>query len=300
MKNISIQYRSQGPVIRVREKMKIEPLDDQVTQDHIKLEQLMVDFRTEFDKRGRPGKYEFPEKVFYAKYGAPGDQKSWENAFEYAVHLLRFELGSLEMRWKAAADFMRQFCYSQGMLQMPTSSAVTVSQEAERLKVIHPITSYPLFEERKLKKFNDTKLNYNMTAELNGCKYSSGVVNQLTPKRGVLNNNLPLHYIDVNFSQQLNNTNAVLHVLCTTQVFNFSFNDINDTYDSVNRIDQKVRSQVSFSALELVDVTDQLHPRPVDPLSKAFSQPGINPSNRPSSIEIGGYVIDLDEINKVS
>ena len=203
MKGISISFRSPGPSIRIREKMKIEPLDGQVFQEHLRLEQMLVDFRTEFDKRERKDDYVFPELIFYNKYGAPGDQKSWENAFEYAVYLVKFEIGSLEMRWKSVADFLKQFCYNQGMLQMPSDSRVSVRNLSDRARVIAPTTDHPLFLERKLKKFNDTKLNYNMTADLNGCKYSSGVANQLTPKRGVLNNNHPLHYVDVNFGQQL-------------------------------------------------------------------------------------------------
>ena len=91
----------------------------------------------------------------------------------------------------------------------------------------------------------------------------------------------------------------VLHCLITTQFFDFTFNDINRSFDVVNRVDQKTRSQATFSALELVDVTDQLHPKPIDPLSKAFSRPGIN-SDRPDVIEVGGYTIDLDDINKVN
>ena len=65
--------------------------------------------------------------------------------------------------------------------------------------------------------------------------------------------------------------------------------------DAWNRCDQKTRSPCDFTVLEFTDLTDKYHPRPVDPLARAFSDQNDNKTD-PSRIQIGDNVIDLNEI----
>ena len=97
-----------------------------------------------------------------------------------------------------------------GLLQLTDGS------EAEEIvgRTILPADVDPLYSVRKLKPYNQQKLMYAMTAATNGPHITSGIPNEVTPKRGVLNNDRPLHYIDVNYGQELDNCSATLFVSC--------------------------------------------------------------------------------------
>ena len=79
-------------------------------------------------------------------------------------------------------------------------------------RVIEPAHPNAFFIQRKLKAYDGWKLQYTMSALTNGPHLTSGVLGEITPKRGVLNNDRPLHYVDTNFGQELSNCNAVLFV----------------------------------------------------------------------------------------
>ena len=79
-------------------------------------------------------------------------------------------------------------------------------------KKLMPQGPNPLFSARKLKPYNQKKLMYAMTASTNGPHITSGVNCEVTPKRGVYNNDRVLQYLDVNLGQDLNNCSAVLFV----------------------------------------------------------------------------------------
>ena len=118
MKNVSIQIKSTKPFARVREKMRIdEPLDMIVNQEYIKFEDLCQDFSDVTDKYAESADYIFPEEQFLVKYGLPGNQISWCNVYHTAKHKLMYDLGSLDLQWKQAADFLRQFCIEQGKIK---------------------------------------------------------------------------------------------------------------------------------------------------------------------------------------
>ena len=115
MKNVSIQIKSTKLFTRVREQMRIdEPMDMIANQEYIKFEELCLDFRDVSDQYAKDANYMFPEEKFLVKYGLPGNQVSWCNAFHTAKHKLMYDLGSLDLQWQQAADFWRQFCIEQG------------------------------------------------------------------------------------------------------------------------------------------------------------------------------------------
>ena len=116
MKNVSIQIKSTKPFARVREKMRIdEPMDMIANQEYIKFEELCLDFRNISDQFANDAHFIFPEDFFLVKYGLPGNQMSWCNVYHTAKHKLMYDLGSLDLQWQQAADFMRQFCIEQGI-----------------------------------------------------------------------------------------------------------------------------------------------------------------------------------------
>jgi len=95
-----------------------------------------------------------------------------------------------------------------GMLQLNTGSVDTTVTNRE----IHPTVPNGFFGPRKLKPYNHNKLYYSMTASTNGPHITSGVPSEVTPKRGVFNNDRPLQYIDVNLGQDLDNCSGLLYV----------------------------------------------------------------------------------------
>ena len=94
-----------------------------------------------------------------------------------------------------------------------------VSNDTLSTRMIVPAHPDPFFLERKLKPFQPYRLSYAMSAITNGPHLTSGTLAEVTPKRGVLNNDRPLSYVDVNFGQELNNCKAVLYV--SLKFFNF-------------------------------------------------------------------------------
>ena len=115
MKNVSIQIKSTKSFARVREKMRIdESLDSIVNREYVKFEELCLDFRNITDRYAENDGFLFPEDDLVLKYGLPGDQPSWYNAYQWAKHKLMYDLGSLDLQWQQAADFLNQFSVEQG------------------------------------------------------------------------------------------------------------------------------------------------------------------------------------------
>ena len=77
---------------------------------------------------------------------------------------------------------------------------------------IEPAQNPSFFSQRQLKAYDDTRLSYNMSAENNGPLLTSGVPGELTPKRGCLNNDRVLYYVDTDYGQDLSNCAAILYV----------------------------------------------------------------------------------------
>ena len=142
----------------------------------------------------------------------PGQFDTWYQIFINAKHKLIYDLGSKDMEWVKSADFYRQFCLEQGFLQMSDGEFTGVKNPISSYRVIDPAHTNPLFLQRKLKPFESWRLAYNMSAITNGPHITSGRLGEVTPKRGVMNNDMPLPYVDTNFDQKLNNCNAVLFV----------------------------------------------------------------------------------------
>ena len=84
--------------------------------------------------------------------------------------------------------------------------------------------------------------------------------------------------------------------MVTQEIINQKFSHINrPSSDAWNRNDQKLRSPCDFTVLEFVDLTDKYHPKPVDPLARAF----VNQSDELpdiTKIQIGDNIINLSEI----
>ena len=84
--------------------------------------------------------------------------------------------------------------------------------------------------------------------------------------------------------------------MVTQEIINQKFSHINrPSSDAWNRNDQKLRSPCDFTVLEFVDLTDKYHPKPVDPLARAF----VNQSDELpdiTKIQIGDNTINLSEI----
>lgn len=59
-----------------------------------------------------------------------------------------------------------------------------------------------------------------MSASTNGPHITSGVPSEVAPKRGALNNDRPLHYVDVNIGQELKDCTAILYVSTTDFLVN--------------------------------------------------------------------------------
>ena len=95
-----------------------------------------------------------------------------------------------------------------GQLQLHTGSVDNNVANRE----MHPAVNNGFFNPRKLKPYNQNKLFYSMSASTNGPHITSGVPSEVTPKRGTLNNDRPLHYIDVNLGQDLTNCSGLLYV----------------------------------------------------------------------------------------
>lgn len=89
-----------------------------------------------------------------------------------------------------------------------------------------------------------------------------------------------------------------IQILVTQEILDNDFLNINKpSADTFNRGDQYVRANCDFTVLEFIDVTDRRHPVPVDPMSKAFSN-GNDSQIDKTKIEIGGNVVDLEQIKK--
>ena len=83
--------------------------------------------------------------------------------------------------------------------------------------------------------------------------------------------------------------------MVTQEILDNDFRNINKpSADAFNRGDQQIRANCDMTVLELIDVTDRRHPIPVDPISKSFEDNHIDKSK----IEIGGNIIDLNQIKK--
>ena len=87
-----------------------------------------------------------------------------------------------------------------------------VNNDTQSTRVIVPAHHNAFFLRRKLKPFQPFRLKYAMTAITNGPHLTSGLLAEVTPKRGVLNNDRVLPYVDINFGQELYNCKAVLYV----------------------------------------------------------------------------------------
>ena len=86
-----------------------------------------------------------------------------------------------------------------------------------------------------------------------------------------MNNDHVLSYVDTNFEQDIYNCDAVIYILVTQEIIDFSYRTINQPgLDSFNRNDQQCRAYCDFTVLELIDITDRRHPVPVDPLRLVF------------------------------
>ena len=79
-------------------------------------------------------------------------------------------------------------------------------------RVIEPAHTNAFFIRRRLKPYEGHKLAYAHSAITNGPHLTSGVLGEVTPKRGILNNDKPLPYVDTDFGKELPNCNAVLFV----------------------------------------------------------------------------------------
>ena len=86
--------------------------------------------------------------------------------------------------------------------------------------------------------------------------------------------------------------------MVTQEVLDNDYTNINKlSADAFNRGDQYVRANCDFTVLEFIDNTDRRHPVPVDPMSKAFAK-GDDSQIDKTRIEIGGNVVDLEQIKK--
>ena len=70
-------------------------------------------------------------------------------------------------------------------------------------RVIEPAHTNAFFKVRSLKPYDGWKLSYVMSALTNGPHITSGEYGEVTPKRGVLNNDRALHYVDTNFDRYI-------------------------------------------------------------------------------------------------
>ena len=91
-----------------------EPIDHVTHMEHIKFEELCIDFRNVSDAYNQNDEYIFPEDYFVRKYDVPGALDSWYQVYFNAKHKLEFDLGSKNIEWEKAADFFRQFSLEQG------------------------------------------------------------------------------------------------------------------------------------------------------------------------------------------
>ena len=84
--------------------------------------------------------------------------------------------------------------------------------------------------------------------------------------------------------------------MVTQETIHQKFSHINKiSTDAWNRNDQQVRSPCDYMVLELVDLTDKYHPKPVDPLARSFvPHDEDQPDTR--KIQIGKSVVNLEEI----
>ena len=84
--------------------------------------------------------------------------------------------------------------------------------------------------------------------------------------------------------------------MVTQEIIHQKFSHINrPSTDAWNRNDQQVRSPCDFTVLELVDMTDKFHPRPVDPLARSFVPPNEEHPDK-TKIQLGQNVVNLEEI----
>ena len=101
---------------------------------------------------------------------------------------------------------------SQGNFPGVNNPVVQPSLTSPEVRVITPAHSDAFFMQRKLKPFQPFRLSYAMSAITNGPHLTPGRVAELTPKRGVMNNERVLPYVDTNFAQEIYNCKAVLYV----------------------------------------------------------------------------------------
>ena len=111
------------------------------------------------------------------------------------------------------------------------------------------------------------RLCYNFTANTNGPYiYTANVPNELTPTRGIANNNAEKLWMETDLAAPIANTKAVLYVAVNDFLMNMDYRDCfnNIGRDPVNRIDQYIRTAATFSVLELSNITDPKRPFPQD------------------------------------
>ena len=134
---------------------------------------------------------------------------------------------------------------------------------------------------------------YNFTAHTNGPYiYRADVPNELTPTRGVVNNNRELLWMETDLAAQIPNTKAVLYVAVNDFLLHMDYKDCYNHIgrDPANRIDQFVRSAATFSVLELSNITNPKRPFPQDCENAHFQD------NRKKGFDSAYFRIDDKEV----
>ena len=134
---------------------------------------------------------------------------------------------------------------------------------------------------------------YNFSAITNGPYiFKADVPNELTPTRGVANNDTELFWLEVDLAAPIPNTKAVLHVMINDFLTNMNYKDCFNVVgkDVVNRVDQFLRSSAIFTAMELSNITDTKRPYPQDCENAYFQE------NRPKNFDSAAFKLDDKEV----
>ena len=108
---------------------------------------------------------------------------------------------------------------------------------------------------------------YNFSALTNGPYiYTGNVPNELTPTRGVVNNNEELMWMETDLAAPIAKTKAVLYVSVNDFLLQMDYTSCfnNIGRDPVNRMDQFIRTAATFTVLELSNITNPKRPFPHD------------------------------------
>ena len=111
------------------------------------------------------------------------------------------------------------------------------------------------------------RLCYNFTALTNGPHiYKADVPHEITPTRGICNNNKELPWLEVDLVKPIHDTKAVLYIMVNDFLLHMNYRDSFNHVgrDSCNRIDQYTRSAATFTPLELSDIANPKRPFPRD------------------------------------